>query len=180
MIAYISSSSSASSPASCHSEGSENSFQSTSSSVPSSPNSTHSDSNGNPQNGDLSNIEGILKNDRIDCSMKTSKSSTPGLTKSHSGVTSESSGFLTVDATSGAYFITCSFGGDHFISGCTFHPLLGSYSLVVIKKSVMTLIKSFSLGPVLINRFSVVKWSVCLCFPSGALLASTVVFLLPF
>lgn len=153
MIAYISSSSSASSPASCHSEGSENSFQSNSSSVPSSPNSTHSDSNGNPKNGDLSNIEGILKNDRIDCSMKTSKSSAPGLTKSHSGVTSELSGFLTVTPliAGGAYFITCSFGGDRFISGCTFHPLLGSYSLVVIKKSVMTLIKSFSLGPVLIS-----------------------------
>ena len=89
VIAYISSSSSASSPASCHSEGSENSFQSASSSVPSSPNSTHSDSNGNPKNGDLSSIEGILKNDRIDCSMKTSKSSAPGVTKSHSGVTSE-------------------------------------------------------------------------------------------
>lgn len=99
VIAYISSSSSASSPASCHSEGSESSFQSASSSVPSSPNSTHSDSNGNPKNGDLSSIEGILKNDRIDCSMKTSKSSAPGVTKSHSGVTSEWSSFLTVDAT---------------------------------------------------------------------------------
>lgn len=89
VIAYISSSSSASSPASCHSEGSENSFQSSSSSAPSSPNSSNSDSNGNPQNGDLSNIEGILKNDRVDCSVKTNKSSVPGMMKSHSGVTSK-------------------------------------------------------------------------------------------
>lgn len=89
VIAYISSSSSASSPASCHSEGSENSFQSSFSSVPSSPNSSNSDNNGNPKNGDLSNIEGILKSDRVDCSMKTSKSSAPGMTKSHSGVTSK-------------------------------------------------------------------------------------------
>lgn len=153
MIAYISSSSSASSPASCHSEGSENSFQSASSSVPSSPNSTHSDSNGNPKNGDLSSIEGILKNDRIDCSMKTSKSSAPGVTKSHSGVTSELSSFwqLMPRIAGGAYFITCSFGGDHFISGYTFHPLLGNYISVIFQKSVMTLIKSYSLGPVLID-----------------------------
>ncbi|KAK2497221.1 hypothetical protein MC885_016519 [Smutsia gigantea] len=96
VIAYISSSSSASSPASCHSEGSENSFQSSSSSVPSSPNSSNSDSNGNPQNSDLSNIEGILKNDRVDCSVKTNKSSVPGMTKSHSGVTTKiiSQGFF--------------------------------------------------------------------------------------
>lgn len=97
VIAYISSSSSASSPASCHSEGSENSFQS-SSSVPSSPNSSNSDNNGNPKNGDLSNIEGILKNDRLDCSMKTSKSSAPGMTKNHSGVTSKLLSFLKVGA----------------------------------------------------------------------------------
>lgn len=97
MIAYISSSSSASSPASCHSEGSENSFQS--SSVPSSPASTNADNNGNPKNGHLSNTEGILKDDRIDCSMKTSKSSAPGMTKSHSSVTSELLSFLKVCAT---------------------------------------------------------------------------------
>lgn len=97
MIAYISSSSSASSPASCHSEGSDNSFQSSFSSVPSSPNSSNSDNNGNPKSGDLSSIEGILKNDRLDCSMKTSKSSAPGMTKSHSGVTSKFS-FLKVGA----------------------------------------------------------------------------------
>lgn len=86
VIAYISSSSSASSPASCHSDGSENSFQS-SSSVPSSPTSSNSDNSGNLKNGELSNIEGILKNDRIDCSLKTSKPSAPGMTKNHSGVT---------------------------------------------------------------------------------------------
>ncbi|EHB07863.1 Nuclear receptor subfamily 1 group D member 2 [Heterocephalus glaber] len=49
--------------------------------------SSNSDVNGNHKNGDLSNIEGILKNDRVDCSMKTSKSSAPGMIKSHSGVT---------------------------------------------------------------------------------------------
>ncbi|VTJ89758.1 Hypothetical predicted protein, partial [Marmota monax] len=62
VIAYISSSSLASSPASSHG----------------SPNSSNSDTNGNPKNGDLSNIEGILQNDQIDCSMKTSKLSASG------------------------------------------------------------------------------------------------------
>uniref|UniRef100_A0A8D0U809 Nuclear receptor subfamily 1 group D member 1 n=1 Tax=Sus scrofa TaxID=9823 RepID=A0A8D0U809_PIG len=115
VIAYISSSSSASSPASCHSEGSENSFQS-SSSVPSSPNSTNSDNNGNPKSGDLSNIEGILKNDRIDCSVKTSKSSAPGMTKSHSGVTKFSGMVLLCkvcgDVASGFHY------GVHACEGC--------------------------------------------------------------
>ncbi|KAF5921833.1 hypothetical protein HPG69_013007 [Diceros bicornis minor] len=116
VIAYISSSSSASSPASCHSEGSENSFQSSSSSVPSSPNSSNSDSNGNPKNGDLSNIEGILKNDRLGCSMKTSKLSAPGMTKSHSGVTKFSGMVLLCkvcgDVASGFHY------GVHACEGC--------------------------------------------------------------
>ncbi|XP_055272729.1 nuclear receptor subfamily 1 group D member 2 [Moschus berezovskii] len=116
VIAYISSSSSASSPASCHSEGSENSFQSASSSVPSSPNSSHSESNGSPPNGDLCNIEGVLKNDRIDCSMKTSKSSAPGVTKSHSGVTKFSGMVLLCkvcgDVASGFHY------GVHACEGC--------------------------------------------------------------
>uniref|UniRef100_A0A2K6FZW5 Nuclear receptor subfamily 1 group D member 2 n=1 Tax=Propithecus coquereli TaxID=379532 RepID=A0A2K6FZW5_PROCO len=116
VIAYISSSSSASSPASCHSEGSENSFQSSSSSVPSSPNSSNSDTNGNPKNGDLSNIEGILKSDRIDCSVKTSKSSAPGMTKSHSGVTKFSGMVLLCkvcgDVASGFHY------GVHACEGC--------------------------------------------------------------
>nr|AAH45613.1 Nuclear receptor subfamily 1, group D, member 2 [Homo sapiens] len=116
VIAYISSSSSASSHASCHSEGSENSFQSSSSSVPSSPNSSNSDTNGNPKNGDLANIEGILKNDRIDCSMKTSKSSAPGMTKSHSGVTKFSGMVLLCkvcgDVASGFHY------GVHACEGC--------------------------------------------------------------
>ncbi|XP_035887410.1 nuclear receptor subfamily 1 group D member 2 isoform X2 [Phyllostomus discolor] len=116
VIAYISSSSSASSPASCHSEGSENSFQSSFSSVPSSPNSSNSDNNGNPKSGDLSNIEGILKNDRIDCSMKTSKSSAPGMTKSHSGVTKFSGMVLLCkvcgDVASGFHY------GVHACEGC--------------------------------------------------------------
>uniref|UniRef100_A0A8D2JG51 Nuclear receptor domain-containing protein n=1 Tax=Sciurus vulgaris TaxID=55149 RepID=A0A8D2JG51_SCIVU len=116
VIAYISSSSSASSPASCHSEGSENSFQSSFSSVPSSPNSSNSDTNGNPKNGDLSNIEGILKNDQIDCSIKTSKSSAPGMTKSHSGVTKFSGMVLLCkvcgDVASGFHY------GVHACEGC--------------------------------------------------------------
>ncbi|XP_032344369.1 nuclear receptor subfamily 1 group D member 2 isoform X1 [Camelus ferus] len=116
VIAYISSSSSASSPASCHSEGSENSFQSSSSSVPSSPNSTTSDNNGNPKNADLSNSEGILKKDRIDCSMKTGKSSAPGMTKSHSGVTKFSGMVLLCkvcgDVASGFHY------GVHACEGC--------------------------------------------------------------
>ncbi|XP_006170653.1 nuclear receptor subfamily 1 group D member 2 [Tupaia chinensis] len=116
VIAYISSSSSASSPASCHSEGSENSFQSSSSSVPSSPNSSNSDTNGNPKNGDLSNIEGILKNDRLDCSVKTSRSSAAGMTKSHSGVTKFSGMVLLCkvcgDVASGFHY------GVHACEGC--------------------------------------------------------------
>ncbi|XP_036122472.1 nuclear receptor subfamily 1 group D member 2 isoform X2 [Molossus molossus] len=116
VIAYISSSSSASSPASCHSEGSDNSFQSSSSSVPSSPNSSNSDNNGNPKSGDLSSIEGILKNDRIDCSMKTSKSCAPGMTKSHSGVTKFSGMVLLCkvcgDVASGFHY------GVHACEGC--------------------------------------------------------------
>ncbi|XP_059867530.1 nuclear receptor subfamily 1 group D member 2 isoform X3 [Delphinus delphis] len=114
VIAYISSSSSASSPASCHSEGSENSFQS--SSVPSSPASTNADNNGNPKNGHLSNTEGILKDDRIDCSMKTSKSSAPGMTKSHSSVTKFSGMVLLCkvcgDVASGFHY------GVHACEGC--------------------------------------------------------------
>ena len=76
----------------------------------------------------------------------------------------------------GAHFITCSFGGDHFISGYTFHPLLGNYSSVVIQRSVMTLIKSYSPGPVLVGSL---WWGgLSACFLSGALLPSTLVFLL--
>ncbi|XP_036287496.1 nuclear receptor subfamily 1 group D member 2 isoform X2 [Pipistrellus kuhlii] len=116
VIAYISSSSSASSPASCHSEGSDNSFQSSFSSVPSSPNSSNCDNNGNPKSGDLSSIEGILKNDRLDCSMKTSKSSTPGMTKSHSGMTKFSGMVLLCkvcgDVASGFHY------GVHACEGC--------------------------------------------------------------
>ncbi|CAK6435695.1 unnamed protein product [Pipistrellus nathusii] len=116
VIAYISSSSSASSPASCHSEGSDNSFQSSFSSVPSSPNSSNCDNNGNPKSGDLSTIEGILKNDRLDCSMKTSKSSAPGMTKSHSGVTKFSGMVLLCkvcgDVASGFHY------GVHACEGC--------------------------------------------------------------
>lgn len=115
VIAYISSSSSASSPASCHSEGSENSFQS-SSSVPSSPNSSNSDTNGNPKHGELPSIEGVLKTDRVDCSMKASKSSAPGIAKSHSGVTKFSGMVLLCkvcgDVASGFHY------GVHACEGC--------------------------------------------------------------
>ncbi|XP_006883409.1 PREDICTED: nuclear receptor subfamily 1 group D member 2 [Elephantulus edwardii] len=115
VIAYISSSSSASSPASCHSEGSDSSFQS-SSSVPSSPNSSNSDNNGNPKIAELASIEGILKNDRLDCSVKTSKSSVPGVTKSHSGMTKFSGMVLLCkvcgDVASGFHY------GVHACEGC--------------------------------------------------------------
>lgn len=115
VIAYISSSSSASSPASCHSEGSENSFQS-SSSVPSSPNSSNSDTNGNPKLGELPSVEGVLKSDRVDCSLKASKSSAPGIAKSHSGVTKFSGMVLLCkvcgDVASGFHY------GVHACEGC--------------------------------------------------------------
>uniref|UniRef100_A0A8C5KH72 Nuclear receptor subfamily 1, group D, member 2 n=2 Tax=Jaculus jaculus TaxID=51337 RepID=A0A8C5KH72_JACJA len=115
VIAYISSSSSASSPASCHSEGSESSFQS-SSSVPSSPTSSNSDANGNPKNGDQSSIESILKSDRGDCPVKSSKPSVPGMTKSHSGLTKFSGMVLLCkvcgDVASGFHY------GVHACEGC--------------------------------------------------------------
>uniref|UniRef100_A0A8C6GKT6 Nuclear receptor subfamily 1, group D, member 2 n=1 Tax=Mus spicilegus TaxID=10103 RepID=A0A8C6GKT6_MUSSI len=116
VIAYISSSSSASSPASCHSEGSENSFQSSSSSVPSSPNSSNCDANGNPKNTDISSIDGVLKSDRTDCPVKTGKTSAPGMTKSHSGMTKFSGMVLLCkvcgDVASGFHY------GVHACEGC--------------------------------------------------------------
>lgn len=86
VIAYISSSSSASSPASCHSESSESSFQSSSSPVPSSPNSSTSESSCNSRSSEGS--DGAPKNDQLDDAVKTSRSSAAGLTKGHGGLTS--------------------------------------------------------------------------------------------
>uniref|UniRef100_A0A8D0H1L6 Nuclear receptor subfamily 1 group D member 2 n=1 Tax=Sphenodon punctatus TaxID=8508 RepID=A0A8D0H1L6_SPHPU len=85
VIAYISSSSLASSPASCHSDSSESSFQSTASPIPSSPNSSISEGSCNSRSSESS--EGIPKSDRVDDGIKTSHSSVAGLTKGHGGVT---------------------------------------------------------------------------------------------
>ncbi|XP_009286885.1 PREDICTED: nuclear receptor subfamily 1 group D member 2 [Aptenodytes forsteri] len=85
VIAYISSSSSASSPASCHSESSDSGFQSSSSPVPSSPNSSSSESGCNGRSSEGS--DGALKSDRLEETIKTNQSSVAGLTKGHNGVT---------------------------------------------------------------------------------------------
>lgn len=86
VIAYISSTSSASSPASCHSESSESSFHSSSSPVPSSPNSSSSESSCNSRSSEGS--DGTPKNDQLDDAAKTSRSGVAGLTKGHGGLTS--------------------------------------------------------------------------------------------
>lgn len=86
VIAYISSSSSASSPASCHSESSDSGFQSSSSPVPSPPNSSSSESGCNGRSSEGS--DGAPKSDRLEETIKTNQSSVAGLTKGHNGVTS--------------------------------------------------------------------------------------------
>lgn len=86
VIAYISSSSSASSPASCHSESSDSGFQSSSSPVPSSPNSSSSESSCNGRSSEGS--DGAPKSDRLEETVKPSQSGVAGLTKGHNGVTS--------------------------------------------------------------------------------------------
>lgn len=86
VIAYISSSSSASSPASCHSESSDSGFQSSSSPVPSPPNSSSSESGCNGRSTEGS--DGAPKSDRLEETIKTNQSSVAGLTKGHNGVTS--------------------------------------------------------------------------------------------
>lgn len=86
VIAYISSSSSASSPAPCHSESSDSGFQSSSSPVPSSPNSSSSESGCNGRGSEGS--DGAPKSDRLEETIKTNQSSVAGLTKGHNGVTS--------------------------------------------------------------------------------------------
>ncbi|XP_061441627.1 nuclear receptor subfamily 1 group D member 2 isoform X2 [Rhineura floridana] len=84
VIAYISSSSSASSPASCHSEGSESSFQS-SSPIPPSPNSSSSE--GSCSSKSREDSDGVSKNDQSDDHVKASQPSVTGLTKGHGGLT---------------------------------------------------------------------------------------------
>lgn len=86
VIAYISSSSSASSPASCHSESSDSGFQSSSSPVPSSPSSSSSESSCNSRSSESS--DSSPKNDQLDDAIKTNQSKVAGLTKGHSSVTS--------------------------------------------------------------------------------------------
>lgn len=92
VIAYISSSSSASSPASCHSESSDSGFQSSSSPVPSSPNSSSSESSCNGRSSEGS--DGAPKSDRLEEAVKPSQSGVAGLTKGHNGVTSMSGACL--------------------------------------------------------------------------------------
>ncbi|KAJ6666545.1 hypothetical protein lerEdw1_020268 [Lerista edwardsae] len=87
VIAYASSSSSASSPASCHSEGSENSFQYCSSPSPSSSSSEGSCNSRNKEGSD-----GTPKCDQLDNHTKSRQSSVALLTKGHSGLTNCSSG----------------------------------------------------------------------------------------
>lgn len=86
VIAYISSSSSASSPASCHSEGSESSFLS-SSPVPQSPNSSSSDGSSSSKSKEGS--DGVPKNDQLDDRVKASQPSVTALAKGHGGLTSK-------------------------------------------------------------------------------------------
>ncbi|KAH0627326.1 hypothetical protein JD844_002895 [Phrynosoma platyrhinos] len=100
VIAYISSSSSASSPASCHSEGSESSFQSSSSPVPTSPNSSSSEGSCNIKSREGS--DEATKGDQLDGRIKANQSSVTGLTKGHSGLTSTYS--VAVAALSFRYF----------------------------------------------------------------------------
>ncbi|XP_066483576.1 nuclear receptor subfamily 1 group D member 2 [Tiliqua scincoides] len=82
VIAYASSSSSASSPASCHSEGSENSFQYCSSPSPSS-----SSSEGSCNSRSKEGSDGTPKCDQLDEHTKSRQSSVALLTKGHSGLT---------------------------------------------------------------------------------------------
>ncbi|XP_053265946.1 nuclear receptor subfamily 1 group D member 2 isoform X1 [Podarcis raffonei] len=84
VIAYISSSSSASSPASCHSEGSESSFLS-SSPVPQSPNSSSSDGSSSGKSKEGS--DGVPKNEQLDDRVKASQPSVTALAKGHGGLT---------------------------------------------------------------------------------------------
>lgn len=84
VIAYASSSSSASSPASCHSEGSENSFQYCSSPSPSSSSSEGSCNSRNKEGSD-----GTPQCDQLDDHTKSCQSSVALLTKGHSRLTSK-------------------------------------------------------------------------------------------
>lgn len=82
VIAYASSSSSASSPASCHSEGSDNSFHYCSSPSPSS-----SSSDGSCNSRSKAGSDGTPKYDQLEEHNKSSQSNVALLTKGHSGLT---------------------------------------------------------------------------------------------
>ncbi|XP_075683316.1 nuclear receptor subfamily 1 group D member 2 isoform X2 [Rhinoderma darwinii] len=129
VIAYISSSSSASSPSSCHSESSNSSFQSSSSSLPSSPSSSASEGssrgsigNGTSRSdlpsGTLTTIEESQKNQHVDTlCIKTTYSSAAILTKGHGGVTTKFNGMILLckvcgDVASGFHY------GVHACEGC--------------------------------------------------------------
>ncbi|XP_034259938.1 nuclear receptor subfamily 1 group D member 2 isoform X2 [Pantherophis guttatus] len=84
VIAYISSSSSASSPASCHSEGSDNSFQSSSSPVSSSPNSSSSERSCSSKSKKHS--DGRPNSDQFENHNKGNQLSGASVAKSHNGI----------------------------------------------------------------------------------------------
>uniref|UniRef100_A0A8C8S3R7 Nuclear receptor subfamily 1 group D member 2 n=1 Tax=Pelusios castaneus TaxID=367368 RepID=A0A8C8S3R7_9SAUR len=114
VIAYISSSSSASSPASCHSESSESSFHSSSSPVPSSPNSSASESSCNSRSSEGSGS--APRSNDLDDAAKTSRSSVGGLTKGH-GELAKFNGMVLLckvcgDVASGFHY------GVHACEGC--------------------------------------------------------------
>ncbi|XP_006005300.1 nuclear receptor subfamily 1 group D member 2b isoform X1 [Latimeria chalumnae] len=120
VIAYISSSS-ASSPVSCHSESSDGSYQSSSPPGPSSPSSSLGNSYSGSKNNllidsSLSSSEGIHSNGDLDPRAKSNRSvSTPG-TKSHSGI-AKISGIVLLckvcgDVASGFHY------GVHACEGC--------------------------------------------------------------
>uniref|UniRef100_A0A8D0BYF2 Nuclear receptor subfamily 1 group D member 2 n=1 Tax=Salvator merianae TaxID=96440 RepID=A0A8D0BYF2_SALMN len=85
VIAYISNPSSASSPASCHSEGSDSSFQSSSSLDPPSPNSSSSEGSCSRKARESSG--GASKRDRLNNAIKERQSNVRGPAKSHGGLT---------------------------------------------------------------------------------------------
>ncbi|CAH2282785.1 nuclear receptor subfamily 1 group D member 2 [Pelobates cultripes] len=129
VIAYIRSSSSASSPSSCHSESSNSSFQS--SSLPSSPSSSSSEGssrgssgNGSKRKSDLSNggiqssLEETRRNQQVDTlCITTTYTSVPTQTKTHGGPSSKFNGMILLckvcgDVASGFHY------GVHACEGC--------------------------------------------------------------
>ncbi|XP_030062576.1 nuclear receptor subfamily 1 group D member 2-like [Microcaecilia unicolor] len=113
VIAYISSSSSVSSPASCHSESSNGSFHSSSSPLPSSPSSCSS------QNSDSAGESSLSTGARhqLDSSVPTGKSSATTLARGHGGPATKFSGMMLLckvcgDVASGFHY------GVHACEGC--------------------------------------------------------------